>query len=720
MSNSLPLPGHSSAYRSFRNSNSSRDVSSWVGVAENLLERRVEKGCMLPTPAEILESAVSALKESAENLSGPGLFCMERVTALSRIRDNTIPETIITTCMGKDNGEEFRRGYIMAARRVIEGLNMTRAGIWQIMIKNYWTYLKTSSGTDMTVDSRTPSSLKVMLLWSTFSGKRLSKQPFKHSKQNDNHEALISELKRVMITLEKYAYYMRPDDPMSKSTDTMLRLHEILAYVSVSYRWLLWFMDLLDNRVLCAMDKKPIIRHGPRESQSPRDFIQRHLTSGPGISSGTGEALLLSAETANALATLLRISSMWSYGKWSTHTHGVTSTIVAALEMVTQIHLHLQYFINLVFGGYMCWAEGGMEDSYIRSALRLQGRFNHYIGAVIPVMSALTWSGMEKSVSCWFKYSLAKSLIGHVTPTQHYLGILGSIERGRRRSTRERAKTERRCVSQMMTHIDRQSLPLPSPPTPHAHHDVTYPPAVITPPNPYMGMASLLASPLTPRDISSPGLGDHPSNTPDGVEGCFHRTPLRSDARTKQLDDRFDSSDCDGTPYTSLDDIRPEESEDHINNPSYGLTETFNSSNLSNGDEPRDAYQTHYQHPRCISPEDTAQSRGSSASGTTSQLQYTEHYQTPICHKKCQCSKPGGPKGDYPELYNECGDVKKNLPRRRSSSPGIEEVVERFRPRSRLLDDTYGIETLATLNASSIKRAHGTSRVDFQTHAIRK
>ncbi|AII81347.1 ORF14 [Equid alphaherpesvirus 1] len=405
--------------------------SSWTHVSKNLIERRAVKGCLLPTPSDVMDAAVMALKDVTENVVGQQLFSVDRTNALSVIHTNEVPESIIATAIARDTSRDYLREYESAAKCNLAATDLSHDEMWEVVIKRYWRYLRESSGAEVVdrgaVGQATQSVLSVLLLQSTFGKKRLSKNPFKHKGPNVGYKSNLEDLRSAFTKIEKYMYYMRPNDPMTKSEDTELRLHELLAYVTTCYRWLLWFMDLTDAKVLRNIDKGPVITHGPRESRPPDELVRRHLKSGPAISAGTGVALTLSTATADALIVLLRMSVSWTSHSWKSNTHGVTGAIVAAVELVTLIHHHLQYIINTVFAGYVCWLDGGVENSYLNSALRSQGRFDHFVGKLVPIMATLSWANMEKGTVMWFKYALAKSIVCHGSPTQHYLTVLESI-----------------------------------------------------------------------------------------------------------------------------------------------------------------------------------------------------------------------------------------------------------------------------------------------------
>nr|QQL09257.1 tegument protein VP11/12 [Canid alphaherpesvirus 1] len=500
---------------------------SWIQESKNLLRKRINKGCMLPTPIDIMEAAVIALKENAEKISGPGLFCLERSIALSSIRNNSIPETVIINCITEDKEDEYRKMYKKMAKGNIDKLNFSSSAVWQVMIKNYWKYLKSSSGVDLVVDivvndSKTTQSLTTMLLWSTFSEKRLSKNPFKHKSENSKLKDILSELKCYFLKIEKYAYYMRPEDPMSKSEDTKIRLHELLSYTSMCYRWLLWFMDFIDSKVLQKIKKKSVSKQGPRETQNPRELFKRHLTNGPGISSGTGVSLILSEEIYKTLSIILSISDLWTSSSWSKNIHGITKAIISAIEIVSMIHHHNQYLINLVLGGYMCWSEGGMGDPFIIDALRRQGRFNCFVGELIPTIAAKNWFYMEKSVCAWFKFALAKSLVGHDSLTNHYLSVLGSIDNPHA-STEERKIVGKRRASDQVSSIrmfnnffNPPRVPLPAFPFDDQQSFVKL--KNKNSKNPYLKMKSLMKSPTKSHEMLKAESMEWYGNVPENLE----------------------------------------------------------------------------------------------------------------------------------------------------------------------------------------------------------
>ncbi|AIL02931.1 tegument protein VP11/12 [Equid alphaherpesvirus 3] len=693
----------------------------WPHVSRTLIERRAAKGCMLPTPGDVMEAAVMALKEAAEGLAPARLFSAERTAALSGIHNNDVPEPLVTSAVAGDVSGEYRREYEAAARCNLDSTELSQDGIWQVVIRSYWRYLRESSGADVVdcgaAGGKTQSTLSIMLLWSTFGKKRLSKHPFKHKSANSNYKEDLEGLRGALSKIERYAYYMRPNDPMTRSENTALRLHEILAYVATCYRWLLWFMDLTDARVLKKMDKGPVITHGPRETRPPDELVRRHIKSGPGVSAGTGAALMLTTGTADALVILLRMSVGWTAHSWKSNTHGVTGAIVAAVELVTLLHHHLQYLINLVFAGYACWLDGGIDDSYLNSALRAQGRFDHFVGKLVPVMSAASWANMERGVPAWFRYALAKSLVTHGSPTQYYLGVLDSIA-GQRAEAGERGEDglSRRTASFSCPFRGPPQTPLPNPPgrtTASASASATRPRRgarrSCRPDGDahYWGMSSLVAGASSHTKTGRLAAGaDVRSALQPHDDGAWFMPGVYSAwrPRAESSSDESTAEGSSGTPYATLPGS-PVSSEDE-RSLLYAETQTGpDEDRLVDGGaascpddseyvRPDDegllfrADEAHYQRPRVASVP---------LPDTRRDPDY-EHYMRP--RSGAAVGEPrSAEKGEA--AANEGGDEYENEGGARAEAPGP--AYANFRPRSRHLDNSYGLPALAALSAARTK-----------------
>ncbi|QPI70124.1 tegument protein VP11/12 [Equid herpesvirus 6] len=693
----------------------------WPHVSRTLIERRAAKGCMLPTPGDVMEAAVMALKEAAEGLAPARLFSAERAAALSVIHNNDVPEPLITAAVAGDVSGEYRKEYEGSARCNLDATELSADGIWQVVIKSYWRYLRESSGADVAdcgaAGGKTQSTLSVMLLWSTFGKKRLSKHPFKHKSANAGYKADLESLRDALVKIEKYAYYMRPGDPMTKSDNTALRLHEILAYVATCYRWLLWFMDLTDARVLKKMDKGPVVTHGPRETRPPDELVRRHIKSGPGVSAGTGAALMLTTGTADVLVVLLRMSVAWTAHSWKSNTHGVTGAIVAAVELVTLLHHHLQYLVNLVFAGYACWLDGGIDDSYLNSALRAQGRFDHFVGRLVPVMSAASWANMERGVPAWFRYALAKSLVTHGSPTQYYLGVLDSIAgRGAGAGGGGGNGSSRRTASFSCPFRGPPQTPLPLPPgrgAASASASATRPrrgprrSARAAGGGYYWGMSSLVpgapSGPEAGRSAAGADVRSAPAAQDDGawfMAGVYSAWRPRGESSS----DESTAEEVGGTPYATLP-ASSDESEDE-RSLLYADTQTGpDEDRLADGGAASgaeaDEYvcpddegllfrgdEAHYQRPRVASVPLPDARRGPNY----------EHYMRP--RSTAAVGEPrGADEGEAAanEYENEAecdGRGGAEAPRPQNAGP---------RPRSRHMDNSYGLPALAAMSAARTK-----------------
>nr|APQ37716.1 tegument protein EUL46 [Equid alphaherpesvirus 1] len=191
--------------------------SSWTHVSKNLIERRAVKGCLLPTPSDVMDAAVMALKDVTENIVGQQLFSVDRTNALSVIHTNEVPESIIATAIARDTSRDYLREYEGAAKCNLAATDLSHDEMWEVVIKRYWRYLRESSGAEVVdrgaVGQATQSVLSVLLLQSTFGKKRLSKNPFKHKGPNVGYKSNLEDLRSAFTKIEKYMYYMRPMIP---------------------------------------------------------------------------------------------------------------------------------------------------------------------------------------------------------------------------------------------------------------------------------------------------------------------------------------------------------------------------------------------------------------------------------------------------------------------------------------------------------------------------
>ncbi|AVT50664.1 tegument protein VP11/12 [Cervid alphaherpesvirus 1] len=441
---------------------------AWPAASRGLIERRAEKGCLLPTLADATAAAVVALQEATEPLCGAPLFGAERAAALLGVRCNAVPEALVLSDSAKDADDEYRLEYDRAAARVLAGARLSKDAIWRAVIGSYWKYLKASSGADVNIDdpaggaAMEQAQLTNVMLFAPTYARRASRSPFKHKHDNAAYKVAAAELRGALRAVEKYMYYMRPGDPMVESPDTEVRLQEILAYAATAYRWLLWFMDALDGTVLRKLGKRPSGAVGPREPRPPGELCERHLTGGPGAACGSGAALMLTALTAAALALLLRVGAAWADSSWKSNTQGVTGAIVAAVELASAVHHHLQYLLNMAFVGYACWLRAGVRDPYMISAIRAQCRFAHFTGRLMPTMTSASWAALERGTAGWFKLALLKSVAAHGAQTRYYSAIVESMRLGASRGLLApvRARPSRRGRRSPA------ARPLPSPPGP--------------------------------------------------------------------------------------------------------------------------------------------------------------------------------------------------------------------------------------------------------------
>ncbi|ALO75746.1 tegument protein VP11/12 [Suid alphaherpesvirus 1] len=392
--------------------------ASWKDASRRVTEGRTRASCLLAAPGEVLTAAVAALRDVAESQCAPALFGAQRASALALVRSNYAPESVITAC----SAEPHREVYARAADAALKGITADVA--WRAVLATYWRYLKASSGVEVRSDDERDAPT-VMLLWSTF-GKPLSKHPFKHKAQSAAYGATRAALAEATEAVERYAYYMRPLDPMVSSPQTSVRLHEMLAYAATLYRWLLWMMDTVDARVVRHLGRTPRVARGPRETMSPEALFGRHRAGGPAVASGSGEVLVLTSHTATVFDALEILGATWAETPWKSGVCGLTAAVVAAVDLVTFVHHHAQTLINLTLAGYVCWLDDGMEDPYLRAALRAQCRFHHLIGDLAPTSSSHAWGAMERGTLAWFNYAIARSLASYGGPTERFARVLAT------------------------------------------------------------------------------------------------------------------------------------------------------------------------------------------------------------------------------------------------------------------------------------------------------
>ncbi|ASW27061.1 tegument protein VP11/12 [Beluga whale alphaherpesvirus 1] len=489
---------------------------AWAHAAQLLVQQRALRGCLVPTVADATAAAALALRERASEACGRRLFSAERDAALSGVHGNAVPEALILASVTKDVSAEYRAHYERAVRRILARAKFSGTVAWQIMIAAYWKYLRLSSGADVQVDMPPDHNRQchtnILLFASTFE-KRQAPTPFRHKPANAGHKALTADLRDATDAIEKYLYYMRPRDPMLASADTETRLRELLAYVATTYRWVLWFMDNLDAKVLQMLDKRPDDARPPRETRTPDELCGRYMTTGPGVRCGEGSALVLTALTANAMDALVKLGAMWVTAAWKSSSHGVAAAIVAAVELVTGVHHHLQYVVNMVLVGYVAWLREGLDDPYLRSALRAQRRCAHFIGKLIPTMSSHGWCVLDPGTRAWFRYAVFRSVSEHGGITPHYAHVLRTATADPSPSVSSHAP---RATLDALA-LGGELYEEPPSPVPGSRRREPDPEEWGT----YVTMDSLAACALAPASARAPALGDseEPPPTPPPRDG---------------------------------------------------------------------------------------------------------------------------------------------------------------------------------------------------------
>lgn len=405
----------------------------WCSISQRITSERVRDGCLIPTPGEALETAVKALSEKTDSLTSPVLQSTERHSVLLGLHHNNVPESLVVSCMSNDVHDGFMQRYMETIQRCLDDLKLSGDGLWWVYENTYWQYLKYTTGAEVPVTSEKvnkKSKSTVLLFSSVVANKPISRHPFKSKVINSDYRGICQELREALGAVQKYMYFMRPDDPTNPSPDTRIRVQEIAAYTATGYGWMLWFLDVVDARV-CRHLKLQFRRiRGPRASVIPDDLLRRHLKTGPAVSAGTGVAFILAATTASALTALLRISVLWRKEEWRDGLNGTAAAIVAAVELITLLHHHFQYLINMMLIGYACWGDGGLNDPYILKALRAQGRFLYFAGQLVRTMSTHSWVVLETSTHMWFSRAVAQSILAHGgKPTKYYAQVLAASKR---------------------------------------------------------------------------------------------------------------------------------------------------------------------------------------------------------------------------------------------------------------------------------------------------
>ncbi|ARD71373.1 tegument protein VP11/12 [Columbid alphaherpesvirus 1] len=397
-------------------------------AANALVKRRIHEGCLLPSLQTVSRSALRALEDSVEPYLPNGMLAARRDEVLQTTPGNGVPETIIIESVLADGNGSYISHYRDAVKKSLKQHGVTSDSAWTSFSSEYWKYLSNSSGLKLMVEQKGQAATSsdqrktsvALLLRSAFNEKPVSKHPFKESSKNSVYFKTLKEMRRSMDTIQRYMYYLRPNDPMNHSPHTAVRLAELMSYVSVLYRWLLWLMDTIDGRVLKEMGYIPS-GDGPRECRTPDDLFEKHIRRGPAAMAEDACASALANLTHDVLMALLKLSLLCSVAHWKRKTSGVMSAVVSTIELASLVHHHCQYIINMMFLGNVCWLEKGTNDPALQTALRNQGRYCHFLGRLAPIASSHSFAQMERGTSAWFNLAIARACVRHGGPTPHFL-----------------------------------------------------------------------------------------------------------------------------------------------------------------------------------------------------------------------------------------------------------------------------------------------------------
>nr|AQZ57867.2 tegument protein VP11/12 [Human alphaherpesvirus 2] len=398
------------------------------GANAGVPERRIFAGCLLPTPEGLLSAAVGVLRQRADDLQPAFLTGADRSVRLAARHHNTVPESLIVDGLASDPHYDYIRHYASAAKQALGEVELSGGQLSRAILAQYWKYLQTvvPSGLDIPDDPAgdCDPSLHV-LLRPTLLPKLLVRAPFKSGAAAAKYAAAVAGLRDAAHRLQQYMFFMRPADPSRPSTDTALRLSELLAYVSVLYHWaswMLWTADKYVCRRLGPADRRFVALSGSLEA--PAETFARHLDRGPSGTTGSMQCMALRAAVSDVLGHLTRLAHLWETGKRSGGTYGIVDAIVSTVEVLSIVHHHAQYIINATLTGYVVWASDSLNNEYLRAAVDSQERFCRTAAPLFPTMTAPSWARMELSIKSWFGAALAPDLLRSGTPSPHYESIL--------------------------------------------------------------------------------------------------------------------------------------------------------------------------------------------------------------------------------------------------------------------------------------------------------
>ncbi|AMB17004.1 tegument protein VP11/12 [Macropodid alphaherpesvirus 1] len=396
----------------------------------SFLPQRIHGSCILPTPDCLIGSAVRALRYHSDELQPPFLTDADRAMRVD-ITSNSVPEDLILDGISRDAQRTYFKHYLAAAKRSLVDNELTNDELWRGIQMQYWKYFQRVVEGKITIPApqardRDPSVH--VLLRSSVTPKLLSRSPFKPPEQSAKYTQTICKLYEATHKIQQYLYYMRPDRADAPSEVTALRLSELLAYVSVLYKWADCMMLITDKYICECLDPShQQLKISSRNLPQSGTLFSQHLTHGPGAGSKSLECYALRTLVSDVLGYLTHVAHLWEFGKRRRGDGGTPDTIVATIEILALVHHHAQYIINTVLTGYVVWATDGLENIQLRDAVTHQDRFCRVMAPIFPSLTVSSWAEMELGLKAWFTANLATSFLPELTPSPHYETMLQAL-----------------------------------------------------------------------------------------------------------------------------------------------------------------------------------------------------------------------------------------------------------------------------------------------------
>lgn len=370
-----------------------------------------EYSCILPNELTVSASALRALEDSLIEKLPSGLTLGIRESVLCETLSNKVPESVIVHLALGDVRGEYISLYSANVKRRLKRAALTPAVVKDYYTDSYQRYVckrRRIPCVDLPGTREPARSTVALLFYPAIQRNPLTQKPFRLQKDNKMFVKCWAEIWDALNFIQKYVYYMRPDEITTPSLDTSARLELLFGYVKTLYMWAMWLMDLLDTRIVSN-------KFGTRVPISI-DNIFSNLTEVMGSLSSDKwmSTALLCRSIEHLLSSLIHISSLWTCCQWRETKHGeMLRPIVSIVALVSLLHHHCQYIINITFNGYARWLEGGLGNPMLRSAIRQQKRFEHYLGGLFPSTRPTAWGELEFSIRAWFELALAKSMVIH-------------------------------------------------------------------------------------------------------------------------------------------------------------------------------------------------------------------------------------------------------------------------------------------------------------------